>query len=190
MRQAVAWGIVIPVLLLVIGLLMLRTVDCPTTVLSTGDTSVMLGLINDYRTENGLRRLAVDSKLQLSAEWLVLDMAANGYTSHTDSLGHHLGQRLASFGYTEASRGEVIAAGMLSEDKVLRSWKESPTHDKVLRVPIYQTAGVAFVEVEGSVHTWYWVVDFGVLPTLTPTPVPVLPTATPVPTSTPSPCSP
>ena len=178
--------LVMVVIALMVTLLAVRLSDGP--VLSAGSESSLLSLINDYRADNGLGHLVTDGKLQLSAEWLALDMAANGYTSHTDSLGRHLGQRLASFGYTEASRGEVIAAGILSESEVLRRWKESPTHDKVLRVPIYQTAGVALVEVKGSVHTWYWVVDFGVLPGPTPTPMPALPTATPV--STPDPCSP
>jgi len=43
--------------------------------------------INRFRRAHGLARLAINLKLNRSANWLGRDMASKNYFSHTDSLG-------------------------------------------------------------------------------------------------------
>src|SRR5512132_1187002 len=62
------------------------SVTTATTPLST-EEQAFLTLINNYRQQNGLGTLTVDTKLQDASEWMSVDMGVNAYFSHTDSLG-------------------------------------------------------------------------------------------------------
>lgn len=173
-----------------------RSSGHPATVLSSNSEVVLLGLINDYRAENGLHPVVIEGKLQAAAEWMAHDMVTNNYASHTDSLGRYTPQRLTDFGYTEPWLGEVIALGIPAESEVLRQWKRSPEHNKALLGDVFRTAGVALVEEESGTYSVFWVVTFGVLPSPIPAPTATLPpalsTVTPVSASaaTPDSCSP
>ncbi len=55
-------------------------------------------LLNDYRAQNGLGPLSIDSSIQSAAEWMSTDMGENDYFSHTDSLGGLPWDRMCDFG--------------------------------------------------------------------------------------------
>src|SRR5438045_8829014 len=70
-----------------------------------------LGLINNYRAQNGAGPLQVSIALQNSSSWMSNDMAAKNYASHTDSLGRGPGQRLVDFGYPYSPWGGTVPGG-------------------------------------------------------------------------------
>ena len=51
------------------------------------EEQAFLTLINSYRTQNGLGTLSLNTQLNNAADWMSVDMGANNYFSHTDSLG-------------------------------------------------------------------------------------------------------
>src|SRR5690349_7616959 len=58
------------------------------------EEQAFLGLINQYRAQNGLQPLGIDQSLNGAASFLAQDMASKNYFSHTDSFGRDLGTRL------------------------------------------------------------------------------------------------
>jgi uncharacterized protein YkwD len=185
------------------------------TPLST-EEQAFLTLINNYRQQNGLGALTVDTKLQDASEWMSNDMGVNAYFSHTDSLGRDPWTRMAFFGYNYNTwKGENLAAGYQTAQSVFAGWQSSPGHNANMLGSSFVAIGIARRYTAGSPYGWYWTTDFaGYLsspmppgssttptppastatptpaPTATPTPTPAptaTPTPTPVPTATPTP---
>ena len=75
------------------------------------DEQAFVVLLNDYRAQNGLGPLSIDSSIQSAAEWMSTDMGENDYFSHTDSLGGLPWDRMWDFGYCyHLCEGENIAS--------------------------------------------------------------------------------
>lgn len=169
-----------------------------------GEEQAFLGLINTYRSQNGLGSLLISTNLNRAAAWMSNDMGAKGYFSHTDSLGRDPSARAIDCGYP-AGAGENLAAGTnwSTAQTVMDAWKASPGHDANMLTSYYQQIGIARVYVAGSTYGWYWTTDFGTTndgsggsapPTNTPAAAPATSTpttaaATSTPTATPSPTS-
>lgn len=166
-------------------------------------------LINDYRAQNGLGPLSIDSSIQAAAEWMSTDMGEQDYFSHTDSLGRSPWDRMCDFGYCYNTwKGENIAAGYTSGQAAFDAWRNSPGHNANMLSDKYLVMGIARVYTAGSTYGYYWTNDFGGYeaepspppaptaspsptlsappPTPSPTPSPP-PTPTPAPTATPTP---
>ncbi len=143
------------------------------------EKSRFLELINEYRSQNGLPVLDLDSNLQAAAQWLSEDMADKNYFSHIDSLGRDLLQRLADFGYTVATtKGENIAAGYATAENVLTGWKNSPGHNANMLNVGYHVIGIGLAYASASDYGWYWTTDFGGMqtaPVVYPTPTSSVP---------------
>jgi uncharacterized protein YkwD len=169
----------------------------------TSEEQAFLTLINNYRQQNGLGTLTVDTKLQDASEWMSIDMGVNAYFSHTDSLGRDPWARMAAFGYNYNTwKGENLAAGTSSAQTAFNLWKDSPGHNANMLGANYTAIGIARRYTAGSPYSWYWTTDFGGFlsspmppqssttptpaPSATPTPAPTA-TPTPVPTATPTP---
>lgn len=121
-----------------------------------------LQLINEYREQNGVPVLAINSYLQTAAQWLSEDMANKNYFSHTDSLGRDAFQRMAEFGYDIATfKGENIAAGYATAVSVMEAWKNSPGHNANMLNSNYHVIGIGLAYEESSNYGWYWTTDFG-----------------------------
>ena len=157
-----------------------------------------LTLINNYRAQNGLGALTISTNLNRAAAWMAQDLGANGYFSHTDSLGRDPSTRAQNCGYPGGA-GENIAAGTVKDTaaEAFDMWKNSAGHNANMLNGSYKTIGIARQNVAGSPYGWYWVTDFGLVsdgtggstgggttaPTPTPTPPPP-PPPTQAPTST------
>ncbi|MGZ3700000.1 MAG: CAP domain-containing protein, partial [Bdellovibrionota bacterium] len=90
------------------------------------EESAFVGLINDYRAQNGAPALQVSAGLTASSHWLSTDMAAKNYFSHTDSLGRDPFTRMDDFNYPSTGyRGENIAAGNATAQATFDQWKSS-----------------------------------------------------------------
>ncbi|MCH7810075.1 MAG: hypothetical protein IH863_05805 [Chloroflexi bacterium] len=158
-------------------------------------------LLNDYRAQNGLGALSIDSSIQSAAEWMSTDMGEKDYFSHTDSLGRSPWDRMCDFGYCYNTwKGENIAAGYATAEAAFDAWRNSPGHNSNMLSDNYLVTGIALVHTPGSTYNYYWTNDFGGYqaeaspppaptntPSPTPSPTPTASPTTPAPTETPSP---
>jgi hypothetical protein len=160
------------------------------TPLLSEDESALMVLINDYRLEHGLSPLEVSPTLSAAARWMSEDMAEHNRLSHIDSLGRSPSERMAAFGYTQASLwGEIIRGGGDTPEGAFEAWRNSPAHNAIMLTDGFVAAGVGKAYNPQSLYGWFWTVDFGdysdsLTVSLAPSPVPT-PTASPTPTSTP-----
>jgi hypothetical protein len=126
------------------------------------EEQAFLGLINNYRAQNGLGALSISTNLTRAATWHATDMGAKNYFSHTDSLGRSPSTRATDCGYPIGA-GENIAAGgaWQSAQSAFTAWKNSSGHNANMLYGPYKQIGIARVYNNNSTYGWYWVTDFG-----------------------------
>src|SRR3990170_8636467 len=147
-----------------------------------GEEQAFVGLINQYRAQNGLGALSVNGQLTSASLWMSQDMGANHYFSHTDSLGRDPFTRMAAFGYNYNTwKGENLAAGADTAQGAFNLWKNSPGHNANMLNGNFKVIGIARVYGAGSTYGWYWTTDFGGQGGATPPPAPPQPTEPPPP---------
>lgn len=143
------------------------------------ETQDFLRLINEYRAQNGLGPLALDSLLQDASAWMSKDMlrascVGNYVCPHNDTTGRSFWQRMQDFGYFY-SAGENLAWGvngrMTTAPQALGGWRNSPGHNANMLNGNWTAIGIARICIDG---TCTWVTDFGtrVVETLEPAPLP------------------
>ena len=127
-----------------------------------------LGLINDYRQQNGLRPLIFSDTLTVAAERHSKDMAEYGFFAHNTEKSSYYPNgakpwdRMEAEGYDyNTARGENLAVGYETAAEAMKAWKESPSHNAAMLDGNYRVMGVSRINVPGSVHGWYWTTDFG-----------------------------
>jgi uncharacterized protein YkwD len=131
-----------------------------------GEEKAFVGIINNYRAQNGLGPLQVSIKLTQSAAWMSDDLSkrpASGF-GHTDTQGRDATPRMKAFGYDyNTYTGENIAAGTNSGPAatIFEQWRTSPGHNANMLSKNYVTMGIARVYRAGSPYSWYWTNDFG-----------------------------
>jgi uncharacterized protein YkwD len=129
------------------------------------DIGELVSLINGYRAENGLGPLVTSPALTQAAQWMSEDMAANGYLSHTDSLGRDNLGRLAAFGYDCTAYntwcGENLAAGTATARETLDAWRNSAGHNDLLLKADFAALGIGCAYGQGSTYGWYWAIELG-----------------------------
>lgn len=129
-----------------------------------GEETAFLGLIKDYRAQNGLSPLTISTNLNRASAWLSQDMGAKSYFAHTDSLGRSPSQRATDCGYPGGA-GENIAAGTNwdSAAEAFDAWRNSAGHNANMLNASYKVIGIAREQVAGSQYNWYWTTDFGLV---------------------------
>lgn len=121
----------------------------------------LLGLINQYRADNGLGPLTMNDQLTAAAQFHSDDMAANNYFAHTLANGESPGDNIRAHGFQASPWGENIAAGMENPADTLVAWENSPGHDAMLRNPNFSQVGIGRSYADGTQYGWYWTADFG-----------------------------
>ncbi len=125
------------------------------------EESAFLGLINDYRAQNGLGALALNDALGAAAEHHSYDMATNNYFGHTLFDGTDAGQNIRNFGYTGSTWSENIAAGYAGAQDNLIAWQNSAGHNANMLDPAFDEIGIGRAYDENSTYGWYWTTTFG-----------------------------
>ena len=127
-----------------------------------------LGLINEYRKENGLRPLILSDTLTVASEHHSEDMAEHGFFAHNTETssyypaGSKPWDRMEAEGYEyNTAKGENLAVGYETAEEAMKAWQESPSHNAAMLDGNYRVMGVARINAPGSVHGWYWTTDFG-----------------------------
>lgn len=127
-----------------------------------------LGLINDYRADNGAGPLALSDDLTVAGDRHSEDMGKFDFFAHDTAqssyydVGSEPWDRMAAEGYDyNTFKGENLAAGYETAEEVFAAWKASPSHNEAMLDDNYKVVGVSRVEVPGSPYGWYWTTDFG-----------------------------
>ena len=127
-----------------------------------------LGLINDYREQNGLRPVILSDTLTVAAERHSKDMAEYGFFAHNTAqssyypAGAEPWDRMEAEGYDHnTAKGENLAVGYETAAEAMQAWKTSPSHNAAMLDGNYRVMGVARINDPDSVHGWYWTTDFG-----------------------------
>ncbi|GEL78538.1 CAP domain-containing protein [Tenuibacillus multivorans] len=87
-------------------------------------------LTNEARQKNGLSDLKIDQELNDAAQRKSVDMADNGYFSHTSPTYGSPFEMLDQFGIDYSAAAENIAAGQQTAENVVNQWLNSEGHRK------------------------------------------------------------
>ncbi|MCJ7511967.1 MAG: CAP domain-containing protein [Anaerolineales bacterium] len=126
--------------------------------------STLLALINQERESRGLGAYRSQSQLQAAARAHSLDMACNGFLSHTGSDGSSVRDRVEREGYDWSWIGEnIFATGDTSLGAPQRAfdwWMNSAPHRANLLSPNYTEIGLGYDYLAGSGYGGYFTAVF------------------------------
>ena len=133
----------------------------PSSGLNASEQS-LLDAVNQARAQNGLRPLAIDSRLEQAAQEHTADLLATNAFTH-DFIKSGVSYPFATWigwYYTGACAGENLAEGSpsLSAAQAVQLWLNSPGHRANMLSGSYTTIGV---ELSGSGGTTIATTDFG-----------------------------
>jgi uncharacterized protein YkwD len=127
------------------------------------EEQAFLGIINDYRQDNGLNQLVISQDLSRAAAWKGKHLGDYGYFAHDDEpINRTWVQRIRDCGYGYNTwLGENLAAGNQGASASFNQWRSSAGHNANMLGENYAAIGIARVYVAGSDFSWYWVTEFG-----------------------------
>ena len=105
----------------------------------------VIRLVNEIRSENGLRELTYNWELARVARYKSQDMRDNRYFSHTSPVYGSPFQMMKSFGISYRSAGENIARGQRTPEAVVNAWMNSSGHRANILSSSFTEIGVGYV---------------------------------------------
>ena len=111
----------------------------------------VIRLVNEIRTENGLKPLTANWELSRIARYKSEDMYNNRYFDHTSPIYGTPFQMIRDFGLSYRSAGENIAYGYGTPTAVVNGWMNSSGHRANILNASYTQIGVGYC-VNGN----YW----------------------------------
>jgi uncharacterized protein YkwD len=107
---------------------------------------LVLGSTNDARQQAGCAGLKSDPKLRVAARRQALDMATQGFQSHTGSDGSEPADRMREAGYdVGAGWAENVARGYPNATAVMAGWLQSPQHRAEILRCTWKSVGIGVV---------------------------------------------
>ena len=113
--------------------------------------SEVIRLVNEARTQNGLKPLSANWELSRVARYKSQDMVDRRYFSHTSPTYGTPFQMIKSFGLTCRTAGENIAYGQSTPQAVFNAWMNSSGHRANILNSSYTQIGVGYVP---NGHYW------------------------------------
>ena len=113
--------------------------------------SEVIRLVNEQRTQNGLKPLTANWELSRVARYKSQDMVDNRYFSHTSPTYGTPFQMMKAFGLRFRTAGENIAYGQRTPQAVVNAWMNSSGHRANILNASYTQIGVGYVY---SGHYW------------------------------------
>ena len=105
----------------------------------------VIRLVNEIRTQNGLKALTANWELSRVARYKSQDMADNRYFSHTSPTYGSPFQMIRAFGLSYRTAGENIAYGQRTPQAVVNAWMNSSGHRANILDASYSQIGVGYV---------------------------------------------
>lgn len=121
----------------------------------------MLGLINQFRADNGVGPLSLSPTLTDAAEFHSRDMAERNYFSHDLPGIGTWSDNISNYGYPYGTRAENIAAGYSTAADTVQSWIDSPGHRANMLDPNLTAIGIGSAYNANSQYGTYWTNTFG-----------------------------
>lgn len=113
--------------------------------------SEVIRLVNEIRTQNGLKALTANWELSRVARYKSQDMVDNRYFSHTSPTYGSPFQMIKAFGLSYRTAGENIAYGQATPRAVVNAWMNSSGHRANILNASYTQIGVGYV---AKGHYW------------------------------------
>ncbi|WP_225999157.1 CAP domain-containing protein [Paenibacillus sp. BJ-4] len=110
-------------------------------------------LVNNERSQQGLKPLTSNAKLTEVALAKAKDMSTNNYFSHTSPTYGSPFDMMKKFGVSYTYAGENIAMGQQTPQEVMKAWMNSQGHRENILKAEYTQIGVAY-------YNGYWVQEF------------------------------
>ncbi len=108
----------------------------------------VLTLVNEARTNAGLKPLTMNAELSRMAMFKAQDMHDNNYFSHDSPTYGSPFQMMKSFGIAYKWAGENIAKGQRSPVEVMNAWMNSPGHKANILSVNFTQIGIAYYNTE------------------------------------------
>ncbi len=105
----------------------------------------VIKLVNEIRTENGLKPLTYDWQLGRVARYKSQDMKDNKYFAHNSPVYGTPFQMMKSFGISYRTAGENIARGYSTPKAVVDGWMNSSGHRANILNSSFTHIGVGYV---------------------------------------------
>ncbi|MDC3981123.1 CAP domain-containing protein [Polyangium jinanense] len=137
----------------------------PATTALDAEEQGFLGILNDYRAQNGLPPLAACTSLNRAAQGHSEDMRDQNYFSHDGKNGSSFSDRACDACYDHAcplqtAMAENIAAGNGTADATFTQWKNSAGHNANMLGSSYKVIGIGRAT-DGGDYGVYWTTVFG-----------------------------
>ena len=124
-----------------------------------------LKLVNQERTQRGLKSLTLNEQLDQAADQYSKAMAEQDFFDHTGKDGSSPGDRIAKTGYRANTWGENIAAGYNTPEAVVRGWMNSSGHRANILNPNFTEMGLGYKSLRNDTgrvnYGNYWTQVFG-----------------------------
>lgn len=117
----------------------------------TAFESEVIRLVNEIRSQNGLKALTANWELSRVARYKSQDMVDNRYFSHTSPTYGSPFQMIRAFGISFRTAGENIAYGQRTPQAVVNAWMNSSGHRANILNSSYTQIGVGYV---ANGHYW------------------------------------
>lgn len=108
----------------------------------------VLTLVNEARSNAGLKPLAMNAELSRMAMFKAQDMHDNNYFSHDSPTYGSPFQMMKSFGIAYKWAGENIAKGQRGPVEVMNAWMNSPGHKANILSVNFTQIGIAYYNTE------------------------------------------
>ncbi|HEY9863507.1 MAG TPA: CAP domain-containing protein [Candidatus Obscuribacterales bacterium] len=132
---------------------------------TSGFVQQVLDLTNEFRSQNGLPPLTLNTQLNATAQEQSQDMAQEDFFDHIGLDGSTPASRAQDQGYTFSFIGENIGVGYQTPGEVVQGWIDSPGHRENLLNPNYEEIGIGYFYLENDTgfENWnhYWTQVFG-----------------------------
>ncbi|HLL27885.1 MAG TPA: CAP domain-containing protein [Xanthobacteraceae bacterium] len=116
---------------------------------------VAASMISDYRRANGLAAVELDPTLTRMAEDHARVMAKLDKVTH-DPGGRGLTQRLQAVSFNAKAAAENVGAGYQTLAEAFSGWRDSPSHNKNMLMPVVTKMGIATAYAPKSKYKVYW----------------------------------
>lgn len=116
-----------------------------------------VGLVNNYRTNQGLAAVPADPALMAVARAYARDLASEAARGGAIRPDGRLRARLDAAGYPDVPVREAVSAGYYTIAEAFSGWRDSEPHRAAMLLPAAAGIGIAAVTVPGSKYKVYWV---------------------------------
>jgi uncharacterized protein YkwD len=125
-------------------------------------SGILVGLVNEFRVENGLRPLYVEPALSAAASDYCGIIAPLSLKSHVDPDGRDWNQRAADAGYEGLGIVENLAWGYPTPEEVFAAWQSSEADRANLLNALANGVGVAHCRLASAGYQDWWVFMAGI----------------------------